>query len=287
MHVFTTRTEKARRRADQLNEDGWRYGGLPGLQWEVENARKADRKVMLSILRDVEHHEAFHEYYHSCINCGNCTAVCPAFRFADFGPRVVVQKVMHAHNEPELLYQMVDQYIWACFQCYACWDVCPAHNNPGGLVAIIKEAAVRHGLQSTQKTLESYSRILYRLNTTGTQITPDMHSSIALFRDWGPHKAELAKHLKEYRDAVPVESLAGVMDKSWNIDLKTMDELLTIEKESGVIDMLKSAAKDVGDVVEEAAAEAMAREDGQRREQLVIEAAAMALKVKQEKDGHG
>ena len=51
-------------------------------------------------------------------------------RFADFAPRIVVQKVMHSRNEPELLFQMLDQYIWACFQCYSCWDVCPAQNNP-------------------------------------------------------------------------------------------------------------------------------------------------------------
>jgi heterodisulfide reductase subunit C len=259
MRAFVTRAQKAGTRLGRLNGDGWRYGGLPGLQWEVDNARKADPKLMRSIRDDMESHPAFHDYYRACINCGNCTAVCPAFRFADFGPRIVVQKVMHAREEPELLYQMVDQYIWACFQCYACWDVCPAQNNPGGLVAIIKEAAVRHGLESTKKTLEPYSRILYKLTTTGTQITPDMHSSVALFRDWGPHKAELARHLKEYRDAVPVETLAGVTDKSWNVDPKTVDELLLIEKESGVIDMLKSSATDVGDVVDEAAAEALAR----------------------------
>jgi heterodisulfide reductase subunit C len=45
-------------------------------------------------------------------------------------------------------------------------DVCPAQNNPGGLVAIIKKAAVRHGLPSTRKTLVPYSRILYKLTTT-------------------------------------------------------------------------------------------------------------------------
>lgn len=254
--LFTRRTDKVARRLGRLNRDGWLYGGLPGLQWEAENARKADRTVMLSLLDDVKQHESFDDYFRSCINCGNCTAVCPAFRFADFAPRIVAQKIMHAKEEPELLYQMVDQYIWACFQCYSCWDVCPAQNNPGGLVAIVKEAAVRHGLSSTKKALEPYSRILYKLMTTGTQITPDMHSTVSLFRDWGPHKAELAKHLKEYRDAVPVESLAGVHDKSWRVDDRTMQELLIIEKEAGVIDMVKQSNPDVGDIVEEAADEA-------------------------------
>lgn len=252
---FATRAEKTRRRVGRLNQNGWLYAGLPGLQWEAENARKADRGVVASIHADFKGHVSFPDYYHSCINCGNCTAVCPAFRFVDFSPRIVVQKVMHARAEPELLFQMVDQYIWACYQCYACWDVCPAQNNPGGLVAILKESAVRHGLPSTQKTLDPYSRILYKIMTTGTQITPDMHSSKALFRDWGPHKVELAEHLEEYRAAIPVETLAGVHDKSWQVDQRTMDELLVIEQEAGVIDMVKKSNPDVGDIVEEAAAQ--------------------------------
>ena len=260
---FVGRAAKARRRIGRLNPEGWNYGGLPGLQWEVQNAKKADRAVMKSIYNDVTSHAAYDDYYRSCINCGNCTAVCPAFRFADFAPRIVVQKVMHAKAEPELLYQMVDQYIWACFQCYACWDVCPAQNNPGGLVAIIKEAAVRHGLDSTKKTLEPYSRILYKLMTTGTQITPDMHSSVAPFRDWGAHKAELSKNMKDYRDAVPVETLAGVYDKSWRVDEKTMTELLTIEKEAGVIEMVQHGLPDVGDMVAEVADEALSKDKEQ------------------------
>lgn len=260
--MFSTRTAKLGRRIGRLNDRGWSYGGLPGLQWEVENARKADRADVEAIRADVVRHPAFADYYRACINCGNCTSACPAFRFADFGPRIVVQKVMHSGSEPELLFQIVDQYIWACFQCFACWDVCPAHNNPGGLVAIVKEAAVRRGLPSARKALEPYSRILYRLMTTGTQISPDMHSSIALFRDWGPHKAELAEHLEEYRAAVPVETMAGVLDRSWTVDPGTIEELLAIEKEAGVIDMVKAVAPDVGDVVEEAAAEAAAARAG-------------------------
>jgi hypothetical protein len=49
------------------------------------------------------------------------------------------------------------------------------------------------------------------------------------------------------------------MDKSWAVDASTVDELLVIEQEAGVIDMLKASAPGVGDTVEEAAAEAAAR----------------------------
>ncbi|MEO0158288.1 MAG: 4Fe-4S dicluster domain-containing protein [candidate division WOR-3 bacterium] len=250
--MYATVSQKLRKRVERLNGDGWFYGGLPGLQWEVQNALKADGEVVKKIAAEFYQDFRLHEFFHACINCGNCTSRCPAFRFADFSPRVVVQKVMHGRSEPLLLYQMIDQYIWACFQCYSCWDVCPAQNNPGGLIAMLKELAVKHGLQSAKKTLEPYSRVLYKLMTTGTQITPDMHSSIAPFRDWGPHKAELAKNLRAERAGVPVESLAGVLDKGWKVDPETIRELLIIEREAGVIDTVKNTLKDVGEFVEEA-----------------------------------
>ena len=253
--MYVTKSAKVTYRLGSLNEDGWRYSGLPGLQWEAENARTADRKVMKRIVEEVRADPRFEEFYHACINCGNCTAVCPPFRLVDFAPRVVVQKVMHAKDEPELLYQMMDQYIWSCFQCYSCWEVCPAQNNPGGLVAMLKESSVKHGLASAKRSLEPYSKILYKVMTTGTQITPDMHSSNAPFRDWGGGKADLAKHIREERAAVAVETLAGTIDKGWKVDARGRQALRTIEKEAGVTDMVKQTLKDVGDMVEEAGEE--------------------------------
>ncbi|MEM3829090.1 MAG: 4Fe-4S dicluster domain-containing protein [Conexivisphaerales archaeon] len=249
-------SKKVSRMLHKLNEDGWHYGGLPGLQWEAENARKAEGGIAKQVVEELYNDVRFEEFYHACINCGNCTSKCPPFRLVDFEPRIVVQKVMHAKDEPELLYQMMDQYIWACFQCYSCWEVCPAHNNPGGLVAILKEIAVRHGLNSAKKALEPYSKILYKVMTTGTQITPDMHITIALFKDWGPHKAELAKNIRAERAGVPVETMAGVMDKSWKVDEGTMKELMFIEKEAGVFDSVEKTLKDVTDMVRDTAKEA-------------------------------
>lgn len=250
--MYFSKSMKLASRLGKLNEDGWFYGGLPGLQWEAENARKSNRALMKEIVNEIHDDPRYEEFYHACINCGNCTAVCPPFKLVDFEPRIVVQKVMHSKNEPELLYQMMDQYIWSCYQCYSCWEICPAQNNPGGLIAMLKESAVKHGLQSATRALEPYSKILYKVMVTGTQITPDMHMSSAPFRDWGGGKADLAKHLREERAVVPVQSLANVLDKSWNVDEGTMKELITIEKEAGVTDMVKKSLKDVGDMVEEA-----------------------------------
>lgn len=253
--MYASKSVKVASRLGSLSKDGWHYGGLPGLRWEAENARGGDRVVMEGVVGEISADPRFEDFFHACINCGNCTAVCPAFELMDFTPRVVVQKVMHAKNEPELLYQMMDQYIWSCFQCYSCWEVCPAKNNPGGLVAMLKECAVKHGLVSAKRALEPYSKILYKIMTTGTQIAPDMHSSVAPFRDWGAGKANLADNLKDERAAVMVESLAGVTDRGWKVDASTIKELMVIEKESGVTDTVKSALKDIGELVEEAGKE--------------------------------
>jgi len=253
--MYVTKSVKVTSRLEGINRDGWHYGGLPGLRWEADNARAGDRAVMEEIVKEISGDPRFEDFFHACINCGNCTAVCPTFKLADFAPRIVVQKVMHAKNEPELLYQMMDQYIWACFQCYSCWEVCPAQNNPGGLVAMLKESAVKHGLASAKKALEPYSKILYKIMTTGTQIAPNMHSSIAPFRDWGAGKAGLADRLPDERAALMVETMAGVTDRGWRVDTSTVKELLVIERESGMVDRVKAALKDVGELVEETARE--------------------------------
>src|SRR5579885_932946 len=67
-------SKKVSRMLQRLNEDGWHYGGLPGLQREAENARSADRALIHEIAKELREDVRFEEFYHACINCGNCTS---------------------------------------------------------------------------------------------------------------------------------------------------------------------------------------------------------------------
>jgi heterodisulfide reductase subunit C len=175
----------------------------------------------------------FPGYLYGCFECGICVAVCPSARFYDFSPRRIAQAV--AREDVELVYQQMNEDVWECSQCFSCLR-CPRQNNPGGIVTILREVAVRNGLRSAKEALEGYSRIIYKIMSTGTQVSPDMIRPDA-FPDWGPTARETAEHLPLWRRALPPETL-HTTSSSWEVDEKTLTELYVIWHLTGVLDMI-------------------------------------------------
>ncbi|MDQ7083349.1 MAG: hypothetical protein Q9N34_10735 [Aquificota bacterium] len=58
-------------------------------------------------------------------------------------------------EDVEVIYDMMHEYIWACSQCFTCWIRCPFVNNPGGLVIIMREVAVRNAFEATKGPSEA------------------------------------------------------------------------------------------------------------------------------------
>ncbi|MHB8457866.1 MAG: 4Fe-4S dicluster domain-containing protein, partial [Acidimicrobiales bacterium] len=115
--------------------------------------------------------QRFNDYLYGCYECGICVAVCPSARFYDFSPRRIAQAL--ARRDVALVYQQIQEDIWECSQCFSCLR-CPRGNNPGGLITVMREVAVNNGLASAREALEGYSRIIYKIMSTGTQVSPDM-----------------------------------------------------------------------------------------------------------------
>ncbi len=176
----------------------------------------------------------FKDYMYGCYECGICVAACPSARFYDFSPRKITQAL--AREDVELAYELMNDSIWDCSQCFSCLR-CPRANNPGGLITIMREVAVRNGLSTARKALEGYSRIIYKIMTTGTQVSPDMIRPEA-FPDWGPTAKQTADNLELWRRALPPETL-HTTETSWRVDEKTLAELYLIWHMSGVLDMIK------------------------------------------------
>ena len=130
----------------------------------------------------------FGDYLYGCYECGICVAACPSARFYDFSPRRIAQAA--AREDVELVYQQMQEDIWECSQCFSCLR-CPRGNNPGGLITIMREVAVSNGLASAKEALKGYSRIIYKIMSTGTQVSPDMLQQDA-FPDWGPETADVS-----------------------------------------------------------------------------------------------
>ena len=176
----------------------------------------------------------FGDYLYGCYECGICVAACPSARFYDFSPRRIAQAA--AREDVELVYQQMQEDIWECSQCFSCLR-CPRGNNPGGLITIAREVAVKEGLASAKDALRGYTRIIYKIMSTGTQVSPDMLQPNA-FPDWGPHVQEISDNLGLWRRALPPDTM-HTTSTAWEVDDRTLTELYLIWHMTGVLDMIK------------------------------------------------
>lgn len=87
----------------------------------------------------------FAEACRSCMNCGVCTAVCPASGYFDYDPRMIVNLVRDGEEEA-LAALLESDTIWYCGQCMSCRPRCPRGNVPGVLIQILRSVSIRTGL---------------------------------------------------------------------------------------------------------------------------------------------
>jgi heterodisulfide reductase subunit C len=209
----------------------------------------------LRLWEEVKADDRFPDYLYGCYECGICVAACPSARFYDFSPRMIAQAA--AREDVELIFEQMNDDVWNCSQCFSC-NRCPRQNSPGGLITILREVAVNNGLKSAQQALEGYSRIVYKIMGTGTQVSPDMLQPDA-FPDWGPDVRRVSEELDLWRRALPPETL-HTTKTGWQVDEKTLIELYLIWYSTGVMDMIANVDEGLNlilsDVMEELLEEA-------------------------------
>jgi heterodisulfide reductase subunit C len=188
----------------------------------------------------------FPDYLYGCYECGICVAACPSARFYDFSPRRIAQAV--AREDVELVYQQMQEDVWECSQCFSCVR-CPRGNNPGGVILVMREVAVSNGLASAREALEGYSRIIYKIMSTGTQVSPDMLQPDA-FPDWGPEVKDVSDNLDLWRRALPPET-HHTTSTGWDVDEKTLLELYLIWFHTGALDMIREVDEGLHMILQE------------------------------------
>ena len=86
----------------------------------------------------------FKEGFHTCINCGTCTAVCPAAEFYRYDPRRIVSIVQTRDNE-RIENLLKSDTIWYCGECMSCVTRCPRKNGPGLVIMALRDLSIRLG----------------------------------------------------------------------------------------------------------------------------------------------
>ena len=84
------------------------------------------------------------EGMNACMNCGICTAVCPAAEYFEYDPRSIVVTVQSA-NEQKIQQLLESNTIWMCGQCMSCKTRCPRNNCPGIIINVLRKVSQETG----------------------------------------------------------------------------------------------------------------------------------------------
>lgn len=126
-----------------------------------------------------------------CIQCGACTASCPAARFTDYNPRLLVKRVLE--NDRSVL---EDETLWNCFYCYTCQLRCPRGNSPAKIVQVLRQMALNEGIGL--ENMEYFLEIGDFFAVHGISQVPE-HYQQRMKKDLGSRWTEFKKDLLPIR----------------------------------------------------------------------------------------
>ena len=81
----------------------------------------------------------------ACMNCGVCTAVCPAAEFYNYDPRQIVV-IVQTRDDEEIERLLKSDTIWYCGECMSCRPRCPRGNTPGDVIQALRTLSQKLGL---------------------------------------------------------------------------------------------------------------------------------------------
>ncbi len=81
----------------------------------------------------------------ACINCGTCTAICPAATVSEYDPRIIVDTVQRG-DEKEIEQLLKSDTIWYCGECLSCKTRCPRDNTPCYIIQALRSLSIETGL---------------------------------------------------------------------------------------------------------------------------------------------
>lgn len=86
----------------------------------------------------------FREGLKTCINCGTCTAICPAAEFYKYDPRKILDTVQRK-DEDAIEALLKSDTIWYCGECMSCVTRCPRGNGAGLVIMALRNLSAKKG----------------------------------------------------------------------------------------------------------------------------------------------
>lgn len=192
-----------------------------------------------TLIERLEEDVRIKEGLNACMNCGICTAVCPAAEFYEYDPRSIVLAVQ-SKNEKRIAALLEEDTIWYCGQCMSCKPRCPRSNSPGSIISVLRKLSQETGaFVKSKKGRQQY----VIMKTVGqnilnfgycihpTKVEPSNHPEQGTVWEW------VFDNMEDVYNSVEANldsEGAGALRKIPQTDL---DELHAIFKQSGGFDL--------------------------------------------------
>ena len=204
---------------------------------------------MSTLIEQLRKDVRFIEGLKACINCGTCTAICPAAQFYDYDPRQITDTVQKG-NEMEIEQLLKSDTIWFCGECLSCKTRCPRGNTPGYIIQALRNLAQQNGFfafsekgrqQLQVKRIVGDNMLKYGYCVYVDEIDTNEHPEQGPVWDWFRQNTEtiLQKLGANYKGKG-----AGTLRKISEADL---NELRKIFVETGAIERFETIEKQCND----------------------------------------
>lgn len=188
----------------------------------------------------------FSHSLHSCINCGTCTAICPAASFYNYDPREIAD-ALQVEDEQALVELLSGETIWMCGQCMSCKTRCPRDNTPGLLILALRNLSIESGLYMKSVRGRQMYALKKMLGETilatgycvhADRVDPSLHPELGPIWKWiMKHRPEIYNMFGNSYNKSGDGALRKIMDE-------TLDEIRKIFEVTGTSERFRMLEKD-------------------------------------------
>ncbi len=164
-----------------------------------------------------------------CIQCGKCTAQCPAAKLSSYNPRRIIRDLRIGNVEKVIS----SHELWLCFFCSGCNAVCPRDINFPFAIAMLRYAALAkgYGWKEVRMIKDPYAQDYYK---TGLSVGYEEHNPGI--------KKEVAKNSNTDGSIEEVRKKMGITPKRV-VSEKALGEIKFIADATGMTDLFKEMMK--------------------------------------------
>jgi len=167
-----------------------------------------------------------------CLQCGKCTAQCPAAKLSSYNPRQIIRDLKMGNVDKIIS----SEELWLCFFCSGCYAVCPRDINFPFAISMLRYAALAkgYGWEEVRKIKDPYAQDYYN---TGLSVSPD-EKNLGI-------RGEIAKNSGTDGRIGTIRKKMGLPEKR-QVSEKALAEIRFISDATGMTDLLKSMSKQKG-----------------------------------------